>query len=38
MNDDLKPEPSNLIMFMAAASFVGAGIALLIIAAIPVPV
>ncbi len=36
MIDD--PEPSTLIQAMAAAMFVGAGIALLIVLSIPVPV
>lgn len=38
MNDEFQPEPSNLIQFVAVVSFVGACIALLIVAAIPVPV
>jgi hypothetical protein len=33
----IKPEPSNLLQFAAIVSFIGAGIALAIIAATPVP-
>lgn len=34
----IKPEPSNLLQFAAVVLFIGAGIALAIIAATPVPV
>jgi hypothetical protein len=36
--EDIKPEPSNLLQFVAVMLFIGAGIALAIIIATPVPV